>query len=289
SAKAWGESTSTPVLAIHGYGDNAATFDHLIPLLPDGFYYVCLDLPNHGRSSSLPPGVTLDFFICLREIRRVLHHLCWLKCILLSHSAGGHFSLFLASLYPNIVTKLVILDYFPFFVATDNNEMYERLRYNFEFSINLDKKNFLIKDVQEHTTYDEILQKFIHKHISPLSKKSAQKLLNREITAMNDKSIIYSDNRKLLLALPIMSLDFHISVIKQINSPVLIIMTSESKRNLIDKMPTNVASIEAIKKSLHSRSIKIVTVMGNHNVHLEHPERVAQLITNFLTSSICSL
>jgi len=44
-AKCWGKPEGLPVLALHGWLDNAATFDHLAPFLPE-FRLVSLDLPG---------------------------------------------------------------------------------------------------------------------------------------------------------------------------------------------------------------------------------------------------
>ena len=58
AAKVWGslKDHSIKCIAMHGYMDNAGTFDRLIPLLPDQFYVVAIDLPGHGFSSHVPYG-----------------------------------------------------------------------------------------------------------------------------------------------------------------------------------------------------------------------------------------
>jgi len=55
AAKVWGKPNNRPVLALHGWQDNAGTFDKLIPMLPQNLYVVCLDFvgkrSNHKFNS----------------------------------------------------------------------------------------------------------------------------------------------------------------------------------------------------------------------------------------------
>uniref|UniRef100_A0A8C5JIS6 Serine hydrolase like 2 n=1 Tax=Junco hyemalis TaxID=40217 RepID=A0A8C5JIS6_JUNHY len=71
AAKAWGPSEGHPVLCLHGWLDNANTFDKLIPLLPRGCYYVAMDFSGHGLSSHRPAGCPYHFLDYVTDVRRV--------------------------------------------------------------------------------------------------------------------------------------------------------------------------------------------------------------------------
>ena len=55
-----GGSSGSPVLALHGWLDNSASFDRLAPLLP-GLRLVALDLPGHGRSEHRAASAAYHF------------------------------------------------------------------------------------------------------------------------------------------------------------------------------------------------------------------------------------
>lgn len=83
------------MLCLHGWLDNANTFDKLIPLLPrgrsgssgwlvlcsraahlitlslSGCYYVAMDFSGHGLSSHRPAGCSYHFLDYVTDVRRV--------------------------------------------------------------------------------------------------------------------------------------------------------------------------------------------------------------------------
>ena len=74
--KKWGNPNGHPWIALHGWMDNAGSFDRLMPLMElnqNRFY--CLDYPGHGHSSSVPWGFSYHYLDCLQYIRRVIDHL----------------------------------------------------------------------------------------------------------------------------------------------------------------------------------------------------------------------
>uniref|UniRef100_A0A8C9HFB5 AB hydrolase-1 domain-containing protein n=1 Tax=Piliocolobus tephrosceles TaxID=591936 RepID=A0A8C9HFB5_9PRIM len=89
AAKAWGSLQGPPVLCLHGWLDNANSFDRLIPLLPQDFYYVAMDFGGHGLSSHYSPGVPYYQQTFVSEIRRVVADLKWNRFSILGHSFGG--------------------------------------------------------------------------------------------------------------------------------------------------------------------------------------------------------
>lgn len=138
AAKTYHEETDEckRILALHGWMDNSGSFDHMMPHLKhkDGLYVVCLDLPGHGRSSQLPPGSSYTDLHIVTEIRRCLTELNWIqpmkkdsntngnvqienndlkrkKFSIVGHSMGGGIGLYYASLFPDDVEEVVMIDF----------------------------------------------------------------------------------------------------------------------------------------------------------------------------------
>ncbi|MBE9540323.1 MAG: alpha/beta hydrolase, partial [Proteobacteria bacterium] len=105
----WGDESLPPLLALHGWLDNAASFEMLAPLLRS-HYVVALDLTGHGRSSRRSEDATYQIWDDLPEVMAVLDQLGWQQFDLIGHSRGAIISTILASAIPERINHLVLLD-----------------------------------------------------------------------------------------------------------------------------------------------------------------------------------
>lgn len=106
---AWGHAGQKPLLALHGWLDNAASFALLGPLLV-GHHVIALDLTGHGQSAHRSADANYQIWDDLPEILGVLEDLGWESFDLLGHSRGAIIATLLASSYPERVNHLVLLD-----------------------------------------------------------------------------------------------------------------------------------------------------------------------------------
>ncbi|XP_067167057.1 serine hydrolase-like protein 2 isoform X3 [Apteryx mantelli] len=122
AAKAWGPPQGRPVLCLHGWLDNANTFDRLIPLLPKDCCYVAMDFSGHGLSSHRPAGLPYHFLDYVSEVCRVAAALQWRRFTLMGHSMGGSVAGMFCLLYPEMVDKLILLENLGFLLAPEETE-----------------------------------------------------------------------------------------------------------------------------------------------------------------------
>ena len=102
-------AASWRALAVHGWMDNAASFEVLAPLLNDADV-VAVDLPGHGASESRPPAAGYNLWDDLPDLVSVADHLGWERFNLIGHSKGAIISALLAVAKPERVERLIMLE-----------------------------------------------------------------------------------------------------------------------------------------------------------------------------------
>jgi pimeloyl-ACP methyl ester carboxylesterase len=109
AAEIWGSQGERPMLASHGWLDNAGSFELLAPLLP-GCEIVALDLAGHGLSDSRSQDSGYNIWQDVGDLLDVADALGWQRCTLLGHSRGAAISMLFAATFPERVDKLILLE-----------------------------------------------------------------------------------------------------------------------------------------------------------------------------------
>jgi len=104
-----GEPGARPVLALHGWLDNAASFLPLAPHLR-GIDLVALDLPGHGASAHLPLGADYSLAGTVHAVLDVADALGWNRFALLAHSMGAAISSILSAAAPERVERFLAIE-----------------------------------------------------------------------------------------------------------------------------------------------------------------------------------
>ena len=102
-------ANGAPLLCLHGWLDNAASFVPLSAHLP-GLDLVAIDLPGHGHSGHRHPTANYYFMENLRDVDDALDALGWESCHLAGHSMGAALATLYAAAAPERVRSLVLLD-----------------------------------------------------------------------------------------------------------------------------------------------------------------------------------
>ncbi|WP_437880582.1 alpha/beta fold hydrolase [Pseudomonas sp. LRF_L74] len=109
AARVFGPEDGSPVLALHGWMDNAMTFERLAPRLK-GLRIVALDFAGHGYSGHYGPGSSYSIWEFIEDVLLVSEQLGWARFALLGHSLGAIVAVIFAAAMPERVSRLALID-----------------------------------------------------------------------------------------------------------------------------------------------------------------------------------
>lgn len=95
----------TPILLLHGNGEDHSIFDVLIGRLSQTHTVYAIDSRGHGKSS---PVSRFDYGEMMEDIAALIHELKLNRPVLYGFSDGGIIGLLLAVKYPDLLSKLIV-------------------------------------------------------------------------------------------------------------------------------------------------------------------------------------
>jgi len=265
AARVWGEADRPRLLALHGWLDNAASFDRIAPLLCGKFHIVALDLPGHGRSGHRPPGTWYHYIDYLGDVLAAADALGWEHFGLLGHSLGGAVASVLAAACPERIEQLLLIEALgPLTGAAD--QTLAQLQRALHQRGALQEKNLRV-----FGDADEAAQARVR--ANDLTLEAARILVSRSLKPV-DGGFVWSSDPRLTLASPQRYVEEQVlAVLGGIKAPTQLILAdpppSFLPKALIDARIARVPGIE------------VVRIPGHHHLHLEDPEPVARALLAF--------
>jgi pimeloyl-ACP methyl ester carboxylesterase len=266
AVKTWGNPDLPPVIALHGWLDNAATFDTLAPLV-DSHYWITPDLSGHGLSAHR--GIAVDYSLssyCI-EVMALADSLSLDRFVLVGHSMGGGVANLLAGLYPERIEKLVLLDVIGT-LTTPAEDTLTQMRKGLDQRLERTPRKAGL-----YATRDKAVEARAKKGIDL---DAAQTLGRRGIAKQEQGYSWCHDQRLILRSLLSMTDDQLVPFMEAVCCPVLVIGSQEAviRQQVIEER------VALVKK------IRTVNLPGGHHQHLDGDvPGIAALLKEFLSQS----
>ncbi|WP_271767706.1 alpha/beta fold hydrolase [Aquimarina algiphila] len=276
SAKTWGNKEGAPVLAIHGWLDNANTFDKIASLLSPDIYLIAIDLAGHGFSDHRDANNSYYLWDYAIDILKVIDVLAIKKLSILAHSMGTGIASILAGAMPKLIDKLIFIDGLgaPFVINDDD------IVSNFQQSVKQLKMakrtklyGFSLPDTMLFTTKDEAIKERMDSSMGVISYDASACLIERSLQEVPAGYRWSYDPRIVLPECYRMTESQAQFFISSISCKTLIIL---GKQGLFSDGMFN-ARLDKFKHA------ELHWIEGGHHLHLEEMHhKISALINQFL-------
>ena len=268
SAQAWGDPNALPVLALHGWLDNSASFSSLAAYL-ENIYLVALDLAGHGQTSHRPQARAYNIWEDVPDIFAVAEQLGWARFALLGHSRGAIIATLAAGTFPEKISHLALIEgLLPEPVSAEDAPR--------QLALSIQGSNAQL--IKKRTVYPnvELAIKAREHGLFPLSQQAASLLTERGLKKI-ENGYCWSTDQALLVPSSVKLLPQQMSAfIAQISAPIRLILAEEG-------MPKIYPRYQAIVTKYPN--IDVHTLPGGHHLHMEaEAASVAEQLNVFFKS-----
>ncbi|XP_059470738.1 probable serine hydrolase [Neocloeon triangulifer] len=279
AGKWWGPRDVQPVLAMHGWQENANAWDPLMNLMPADISFLAVDMPGNGRSSHYPDNPTwFHASEDLVALRVLIRHFQWSEPVtFLSHSYSTGQAYMYAASYPEEVKKVISIDMVtPVGISMERFASSGGARLDKIIDIVDKKRNRAEKTLEQHA---DDYSKATNNSISAAASKH---ILERSMKR-TDSNLFRStrDGRVSIRFYFSFPNDFLLEMGKRIRCEYYVILAT---------LPIFTDRVELMFKTENvlregAKRFEIVKVNGTHHVHIDHPERVLKPILRWLRNN----
>ncbi len=261
-AQVWGDTSLPPLLALHGWLDNAGSFARLAPLLGKRHHVIALELPGHGHSDHLPAGSSYHFLDYVRDVLAAADALDLPPCTLLGHSLGAGVASLVAAARPERIERLFLIEGLgP--LGDDGTQTLKRFRDAFAAPAPSGRRLRVFHSIEQAVAARSM--------VSGLAGELARPIVERGLLAVEGGWSWRSDSA---LTRPSQSRlaesQIH-ALLAGISAPTSLLLAQPATSYLpSEPMQARAACVA---------NITVTAMDGGHHLHLEHPQAVADWIT----------
>ncbi|MBE0511031.1 MAG: alpha/beta hydrolase [Chromatiales bacterium] len=257
-----------PVIALHGWLDNAASFVPLLPHLPN-MPILVPDLPGHGHSAHLPDSASYHLADNARWVVALADAMGWQRFALLGHSMGSGAACITAAAVPQRVAGLVLIDGLgP--LAYSPEQAIQRLQSLFA-KAGQRRPSRALADLDTAVALRQRLGRFA------IDTAAATLLCARGTEQREDGLHWRHDERLQQPGTHYFSEAQAEAVLRAIRCPAILISAEQGALLGWDGLARRKACVSGLQH---------VILPGGHHLHMEHPELVAAEIQHFLDSLV---
>ena len=272
AAKEWQPAGTSKIIALHGWLDNAASFDVLAPLLDDS-HIVALDLPGHGHSDHKSAQASYQIWDDLLDILAVADALGWQHFHLLGHSRGAIIAMLLGASSPERIKSMLLLDGIwplPIDIAHTARQLTLYLQQN---------RALVDKKLPEYSSLQDAL--LARCRSARMSETAAKPIVERALQQSGDKFYWRSDPRLTTASAVKLSAGHIDSLMEAITIPCLLLLAEQGMGSYSTGAGSYSTMLEQLKRY---PSIRQQHLAGSHHFHLEQqaPE-IAAIATGFFS------
>lgn len=263
-----GDPRGPKLLALHGWLDNAASFEPLFPFL-DAFDVVALDLPGHGGSDHREPGYDYAYVDWLHDALDVLDALEWDRAHLLGHSMGATIASTLAAAAPERVARLALIEGLgPLGGSADSAGV--RLREAISARRALEARRD--EPPRVIPTFEAALTARLM--ATPMRAEDAARIVRRNLRAVDGGFVWRSDPRLRLPSSTRLPEPAIRSILAAIEAPTLLVAASPA--------PPYFTREQRAERAACVRDLRIEEIEGGHHLHMERADVVGPRLREFL-------
>lgn len=258
----WGDEKAPPILCLHGWLDNAASFHYLAPYLKKRYRLIAIELPGHGQSDHLSKDADYQFVAAISTIDAIIDVLNIHACDVIGHSMGGALGLIYAGVMPERFKRLALIDSFGAITQQSDNiaeQLNQALLARRKIASN--KRFFDNIDIAAKA----------RAQVSELDWKTLYPLIERGVCLTKGGYQWSSDARLKNTSWLRITESQHDSILKAVETPVLLL---EAEQGILNQFP-----LEHRKSLL--KNLEHHVMVGGHHFHMQYPEITAQKIRTF--------